>query len=354
MRFVAASLVVLHHCWTLITVPGQADFGSTFEIGAIGVDIFFVISGFLMIFITAQRKQGPVEFFVSRLLRVGPPYWVVTGAMVAMLIYAPRMFGSTRFNLAAVVTSLAFVPWPHPTDGGVNAIVEILPIMHFGWTLNYEMAFYSLFAMTLFVAPKYSCELSSVVILALVFLGLVGKSDHFAFEFYSSPIMLEFVFGMIVGKFYVNGFTIPAKNAVLLFFLAAVVVAAVSDISITRTTPLRWLLWGVPSALMFFSVISLEKRGSIAASSTLRFLGDSSYSVYLTQLFTLGGFRLMWRSLRLSGNISDTLMIGSAYVACIGVGMLFHIAVETPLVRWATSIRKKLFANRVSPDKSGS
>lgn len=112
LRFFAALLVVLCHAWQMVPVVGKGDLGSEFEGGASGVDMFFVISGFIMGYITAERPVTSTRFMLDRIARIAPPYWAITLLMALVLIFAPSVFRSASFDPATLITSLLFIPWP--------------------------------------------------------------------------------------------------------------------------------------------------------------------------------------------------------------------------------------------------
>src|SRR5229473_1548571 len=139
LRAIAALMVVWHH--SLIQVPGVAQFIALPEFGPSGVDIFFVISGFIMLVITAGKEVTPAEFIRQRVIRVVPLYWLTTLLMLGCAVVVPTAFKTLQFSPAAVAKSLLFVPYDSLSFPG-----HAWPVLVPGWTLNYEMFFYGLFA----------------------------------------------------------------------------------------------------------------------------------------------------------------------------------------------------------------
>ena len=111
--------------------------------GAAGVDIFFVVSGFIMVVTTMKRDMAPGEFLLHRIARIVPVYWVVTILLFAIVMYGFKPVGIMRMQPDWLAKSLLFIPFDR--DGRVEPIISV------GWTLNYEMFFYLLFALGLFV-----------------------------------------------------------------------------------------------------------------------------------------------------------------------------------------------------------
>lgn len=240
LRFIAAALVVMNHGWPTLPKIGRGNLGQSFYVGATGVDIFFAISGFIMIAITARKDFDRQGFFLKRMLRIAPPYWVATFIMAAILIAAPTVFTSNRWSLISFLTSLVFVAWFCP----IRHTIE--PLLQVGWTLNYEMLFYAIFAISLVLAPKKRLELSTSILFALVIFGWVYQPSHHFAQFYTSPIMLEFVIGMYIGHLYVRGSTVSFWYAIALLVFAFVMLmtAAINPVTFDAS---RVLFWGVPA-----------------------------------------------------------------------------------------------------------
>jgi peptidoglycan/LPS O-acetylase OafA/YrhL len=154
-----------------------------------GVDVFFVISGFIMWVTTARRGQ-PLEFYRHRLARIVPLYWLVTTAVVAILVVAPGAVQSGKVDVWHIVASYLFIPVVHPVTGLMQ------PVLVPGWTLNYEMFFYALFGVSLLL-PRMTRLLALIVVLgglaALGHLPVIAPAS--AAEFYTRDIVLEFALG---------------------------------------------------------------------------------------------------------------------------------------------------------------
>ena len=131
------------------------------------VDIFFVISGFIMWVTTVGRTLSPQEFLYRRLVRIVPLYWLVTAFTVLVMVVAPQAMQSSRFDLAHVVASFAFWPALHPVTG------HYAPVLIPGWTLNYEMFFYVVFAACLLLRPAHRLPAIVLVLTGCIALPLI-------------------------------------------------------------------------------------------------------------------------------------------------------------------------------------
>src|SRR5579863_980395 len=135
LRGMAAVIVVLHHIFS--TRGLEYLFLPWF--GGFGVDIFFVISGFIMWQTTAAVEIGPVEFWRRRIIRIVPLYWIFLTVLLIAASLLPSVLYTTVINPESTIKSFLFVPYYHESQK------IIAPILIPGWSLNYEMFFYFLF-----------------------------------------------------------------------------------------------------------------------------------------------------------------------------------------------------------------
>lgn len=135
----ALAVVVVHAADGAAANSGNRHFGEVASIGAAGVDVFFVISGFIMYVTACSRPITPQRFLLDRFSRIVPLYWVATFLLMAVLVVGKAPIPDIRYLLA----SLALVP------------VDPLPYLGVGWTLVYEMFFYALLAAALIWRPRH-------------------------------------------------------------------------------------------------------------------------------------------------------------------------------------------------------
>lgn len=306
LRGIAATGVVMFHV--------SAAAGTPWRIGAWGVDLFFVLSGFLMIAITDGGAR-PWLFFKDRLLRVAPLYWIATAAMVAigLIGIAPNL----ALDPARIVASFAFIPY-----GEVNARGITLPILPVGWTLNAEMLFYTIFAFILFL-PRFRMLALTLVIGGLVAAGVLLRPTGAIAAAWTHPIMLEFVAGGWLGMAWVR----PARRRLI---AALLLVALLLWISKPVGSGLSGGLAGAAVTLVVMTVLVFEQRGAgIPEWRPLRLLGDASYSIYLWQVFPLQFCFIIGARL----GLPIGLVAAIAFVAAIGGGILAYLLLERPLLK---------------------
>ncbi|WP_263142747.1 acyltransferase [Pseudomonas sp. RIT-PI-AD] len=272
LRALAAWLVVCHHVMQIFfDFKAESALGRFFiEKGAIGVDIFFIISGFVIYLSTQGKDIQAGRFMLNRFMRIVPAYWLYSVLVALIILYAHPVMPSQRFDLHHFLLSLVFVPAENP--GGFG----LYPTLSVGWTLNYEMFFYLLFALSL-VAPQRYRPLAIAGALALV--STVLASQPWLSDFYRNSIVYEFLFGVCIGVCYRRGWIGQGGWAPVVLLLVALMAIYQLDSS------MRLLNWGVPSALVVIACIALEPW--FRSVRPLKMLGDCSYSVYLVHVIVL-------------------------------------------------------------------
>lgn len=284
LRGLSALAVALFH--TSVNLPGFAwpDFLGR-EFGDAGVDVFFVISGFVMLYVTHGADLTPRTFLLRRAIRIAPLYWVMNLVVVCLALFLA--VGKTdEIVFSHVLQSMLFLPHFNPASG------SIVPLLKPGFTLNYEVYFYLLFAILLLIQ-------SSGRRLAVLTLYGVAASLLFAvtdprtpmLRVYENPIILEFVAGAWLGYLYVSGYLarIDARIGLVAFVLGAVGLPVLH----IKYSEFQFLWHGAPAALMVFGALVIEARGRLPNSRIMRIVGDSSYSIYLVNAAFLSAFNLV-------------------------------------------------------------
>lgn len=327
LRGIASLLVVASHFQVQQNRYGNQDYWIDLNFGAMGVDLFFIISGFIICLITLKRATSPISFLRDRIIRVVPLYWVFTAIMIFFALTLPNLLKTAQFDLMHVLASLFFVPRYHPV-----LVHEIYPILIQGWTLNYEMFFYLLFSISLAIPKNISIK---VVIFTLALLSLIGLLSDFNNEILytiTSLHLLEFLCGIVLGVLYSKN-RIPSINtcAVLLVFGILIFLLGRSDtIEMTRV-----LAFGIPSLFLVMFGLAHEKRGSVVKCKTLKILGDSSYSLYLSHTFVLSAIGFIWSKSNLASTFYiDLLILLASIIACVVVGLLSYYILEIPITRF--------------------
>lgn len=291
--------------------------GYAFAIGAAGVDVFFVISGFIMWVIVERRPVSPGRFLQERIRRIVPVYWLATGVMVAGAVAG--LFPNLVLTAEHVVASLFFVPVRSPSSDG------IWPVLVQGWTLNYEIFFYAIFAACLFLPARIRLSALATVFLLLVSLGFAVDSDNPLFVTYTRPIILEFVVGMLIGRLWLAGY-VPGRAWALALIGAALAGFAVIGI---LTLPFDEASCGPLASALVFGVVALERRGGIAPFKIPALLGAASYSIYLWHTFAIS---VAAKAGIAFGLPPAVIFIGSAG-AGLAAGLCAYALIERPLLQ---------------------
>ena len=321
LRGIAALMVVWFHAADQL--PGvNALIPNTF--GNSGVDLFFVISGFIMVVTTQGATISPFEFMRRRIIRVVPLYWMLTVAMVGAALMAPSLFRTLIVTPLALVESLLFIP--HYSN---SFPAMAWPLLVPGWTLNFEMFFYLVFALALALPARWRLAALAAVFASLVVAGVaLGPFDNAAATVYTSLIMLEFVSGAVIGTWWLRRRADPPRVA-----SALMIVAGFALLLVRNAAPLGTWTQMIGAVLVVSGALNAAFAGW--RMPVLRALGDSSYSLYLTHIFALGGLRVVW--LHTAGASIDAKSITgfmlTSLIACALLGYACWRWVETPVTR---------------------
>jgi exopolysaccharide production protein ExoZ len=297
-----------------------------------GVDIFFVISGFIML--VTSRKMSPRQFAVRRIIRIVPMYWLITLSFAAMVWIQPVFFPRTVQNLEYLVKSLLFIPFVNAGYDG-----NTLPLLAPGWTLNFEMYFYAIFAIILFAKPRYRLLLNGLVFIGLLLTReFTDLSNNTVIAFYTRPQIFEFWCGMLIGEAYLKRILQIRPSlcfaAVAIGFLALLfnwhVVSPITDP--WSDTTLAYL---IPAALIVLGTVAYESTvRSDKPKRLLTLLGDASYSIYLCHPLLLGAVRAFWRWLfgSAEGEAMAFIYASISMMIAITGGVVVYWALERPML----------------------
>ena len=277
LRFIAAFMVVLTHTTFMIgeRFHGIGDQGAWRE-GNAGVDIFFVISGFVMAISSAPLRDHPHaarEFTIRRLMRIVPLYWVATTLKLVAVLLIPAMTLHSVFNPSHVVASYLFLPW-HNAEG------EIKPLVGVGWTLTFEMFFYALFAASL-ACRRDPLRFTLPILAILAFLSFFKDESGGAWQVYLDPILLEFGLGVVAARIITRGFNVDPRIGLVVVGIGFACFFIPSSLFGSQ----RALGWGVPAFFIVLCTAGMEPYLSKVLPRSVDFWGDSSYALYLFHSF---------------------------------------------------------------------
>ncbi len=303
--------------------------------GAFGVDIFFCISGFMIMFSTHKDSQ---HFLSKRLIRILPLYYLMTTGTFVLLLLFPSMFEQTKAHPAFLLKSLFFVPFD--IGGGV-----LQPLMRIGWTVNCELFFYFLFGIALRISHRFRGLFCGIFLIATVIIARLVPAPPAPLDFYGNPVMLEFIYGIIAYYAAWEGYRLyQAKKlpriclplgvlSVLGCFCWLLVMKPCVNILGFR----RPLLWGLPALLIVLCAFLTELFAKKMPSPLIR-LGDISFSFYLMHYYPV---MLLDRVVFDFSVCSLRALAGTAVAIAVSVGLALvsHALIETRLSGW---LRRRL------------
>ncbi|HVX37325.1 MAG TPA: acyltransferase [Hyphomicrobium sp.] len=333
LRFFAAISIVVFHAETyLLRMAGGARITPLIVI-PFGTDLFFVISGFLMVYVTAGKSLTFRQFIVPRIARLIPLYWLFTSLMLAILIIAPKLFHTTKLDVWHVAASYAFVPYPHPFTGLPR------PLLVWGWILNLLIPISVVYAAFLGLSVRKRVFLVGTTLGAIIVLNLFVKDRFGLVSFYGSPISLEFLFGLTIGALYLElGHMRPLyASAILVLGLAILAAGLKSHVS---EDPARVWYWGTSSACLLAGLISIEKGFGWIDFGILNNIGDASYSTILSHFFSLGFVNCIINATHLFGVVGEAGSQIFFVVSALAIGSLTYIYVERPWVNFVRRLEK--------------
>jgi len=326
LRFFAAFSVLFGH-----TVHEMHTFGGTsaapepFYFGD-GVDVFFVISGFIMYYISAGQfgvAHAQRTFLTKRLIRLVPLYWLFTALMVVAVLVVPAALAHNGLDIGHVAASFAFVPWLDST--GLTH-----PVLGLGWTLNYEMFFYLAFSFALWLKPRLGLTLLSGVFVAFLAINAWVDPHFVQLRFWTDPIILEFLFGLGIAAVLVHG-SRPPSWAPPVLMLTGVAALLLGTLLPGVDGFARPILVGVPAAMFVAGAAFGRFDVQHPVSRFLVLGGDASYALYLSHPFSINLVEMVWKRLHLS---PGPVFVAVALVAAVGASIVVHLTLERPVTRW--------------------
>ena len=324
LRAVAALLVVIYHAFDMwgLRIDATAP-GVSWGNGAAGVDIFFVVSGFVMVVSSrriASQSHAAWTFIQHRIIRIVPLYWLLTTAKLILVFSFADLALRSGLDLDYIARSYLFFP----VIDGAGHFRPLLPV---GWTLTYEFLFYLLFAFAL----ALRVDVLRVLIpgLGLFVVVALFRTDSWpAWTILFNTLVIEFIFGVILAKLTLRGWLLPGGVAACLVVAGFALILVVPE----GSENLRTLTWGLPALAIVAGAVSLEKRVAEALPRWLLALGDASYSVYLTHGFVVPVIGLVFLNFHWSSLAAEA----AAVLACLGasavVGWIVYLMVERPMM----------------------
>jgi len=328
LRGIAAMMVVFVHL-SESSFAQAAGITSGFSLGHAGVDVFFVISGFVMFVSTDGRDMAPGTFWKARAIRIIPLYYLAT----LLFLGGTAVFEGLppEFSAWEVVKTFAFIPFNNSLNG------QPVPILGVGWTLNYEVLFYVVFGLTLLLRDWYARIGVMFAVFTLLCAGRFIFSPDDAFWMRTtSPITMEFMAGILCGVWatrrdHVCRPVIGGAAIIAGFTLAAIV--AIRFPSLPRT-----IGFGVPAVMIVGGFVMIEDICRNRLLGGMHFLGDASYSIYLTHGMAIRAATYLF----VPGSLFAGMDFALLAVGAPACGVLCYMVIEKPM----TAKLKSIFSAR--------
>jgi exopolysaccharide production protein ExoZ len=337
LRSIAATLVVILHVQQAFSGKvSPAIFpqeGYLFGFGAVGVHIFFVISGFIMVVTSCQpsRPYDARRFLKRRFLRIYPIYWVC-----ALTFIGVHALMGMPYDLSPGEFFGAMLLWP------ADSPLIIGP----AWTLAYEMFFYLCFGLAMMLSLTRGLIVLTAVFLGLIIVGAFVPNKGPALHLVTNTLLLEFLAGTGIGWLAQAG-RLPLRwgphllVAGVAFFLVGISTGYDRIPSVAS--------WGIPSALVVLGLVSWERaQGASPIVRRLGKLGDSSYVLYLSHILVITIAVMISNALPSALVLSPPVAALVITLVAIAVAEAIHRGVERPMLA-LLSPKRSLLPPRSKP-----
>ncbi len=350
LRGVAALIVLAAHI-----KDAELDYGGNgpllpfpLYMGVIGVDLFFLISGFVMAHVALDGQRGPsasVRFLYNRAARIFPIYWAVTLCMLALYAGKQILFSEAT-------------PFPNPVETFFLLPDDQFPLLPVGWTLVHEMFFYAVFAV--FVLWRRASLLAFLGVWAAIVMagnvtGLVAINPWTNVLF--SPLTFEFIVGALIAILVRRGTVKFALPALIGGGAAALAIAVAGAASLYPSAfadyAYRVAIFTPPFALVLYGAAALETKRGATAPRWLRSVGDASYSLYLIHVpVLLVAGKLISVSVP-DGAFDNPLLIACFLAASLGAAFALHKFIEKPALAITRKLGERLFQQKQATPAAG-
>lgn len=331
LRFIAALNVVIFHAHLLLVrklpahVYDRVD--HAFAVGASGVHIFFVISGFVMVYTSSRSQLTPGGFLKRRLIRIYPIYWVVG----ALYLLAHQLMGEPYdLSLGEIGGAALLVPGYSPLVIGP------------GWTLSYEMYFYLCFALALFAGVRNGILLLTAFYAISVAAGIWLDQGNPLIRVATNSLLIEFLAGAWLAIVFLRGGVVSRYLGYALILGSVFLFASGFWLAYERLPSI--ISWGVPAFMLVSGSLAFESQLKDGFGRQLAKLGDSSYLLYLSLVLVLD---LLIATPIHALNINETAAIILSFplsAGCVLIAAVGYRLVERPLL----GALKRLFLSRSS------
>lgn len=344
-RGIAAMLVIMHHLIANSTNHlDYVTYGNFFNFGFVGVDFFFVLSGFIITYVhfpdlMESSENRLARFFKKRFIRIYPIYWVI--AIVTVIIY----YKSTPIFMQQADLKIDFSSWRSVKflfESFLLIYNEKIRLVGVAWTLSYELLFYVIFGLGILLKFKAAKIIAFVWLLLILLFAFVFPADNEVYKFIFNVIIIEFLAGCIVAylvrkKIYLS-FKITLPLTIIVFFIlrnSFHMVGLEFDRNIYNVT-LMSLLFGL---ITYMAVRFDQLNSTFKFPFILILIGDASYSIYLSHNMFLSALTRIYAKINPAHMSTGYLALVCTIIFIITVflGILVHLFIEKKLLNFLTN-----------------
>ncbi|MFN6487928.1 MULTISPECIES: acyltransferase [unclassified Nostoc] len=355
-RGIASILVVLTHGNIILSRElHQDDLLQIFHFGWIGVDFFFVLSGFIIFYIHQSDIGKPNKlksFIFKRFIRVYPLYWSILTIKILVSLFNTNKDSISQRSAAEIIKAILLLPQD-------RSILE-RTFIGVSWTLSFEVFFYCIFALLIFKNTKISQSLILVWMIGIILnlLNLLPIGENFLLTFIFNERNLEFMLGCLAA-YTISKYQFKFATSLIYVSIFLLVVSAINtkykEFNVSGISPS--LAYGIPFTLLIIGSVYLEISKTVNIPKILIYIGDASYSIYLTHGFFLSTTSKIFTKFTDKINLSSLIPNRNIYynvsafiivLIAIAMGCVIHSYLEKPLI---TNLRKKVFSQRTETAK---
>ena len=310
-----------------------------FDLGVSGVDLFFVISGFVMVTVTRGQRGAAdsLRFIYSRVTRIYPTYWFYFFATLCVFLVVPHAVNAAQNHQVDLWRSFFLFP------------SQYLPLVTVGWSLIHELWFYEVFACLLLLPEGMRLFALLIWILVVVAANLMIVTSTLAptAQIMLHSYTLQFIIGALAALVFFGGH-FRNINSIHCWFLiglcTAILVLGYKAELLYRADLVRPVAFGLGFALLLFAFVQLERRG-YEFPKLMSLIGDSSYSLYLSHVLVLSAAGWAWAALGIQdlSPVSRVLLMGGVFVAAVLLAYVAYLLIEKPTLDVFHRLRRRLF-----------
>lgn len=354
-RGISAILVLLFHLTEIFrTRTNYVYLGGLFNQGNSGVDFFFVLSGFIIYFAHNKDIGNPKKikkYILKRFIRIYPTYWVALLIVMPIYLFITTIGDESSRNLISIIRAFTLIPLTN-----ANA-----PFIVVAWSMSFEVLFYCLFGIIIILKPKISYILLTIWIISTILFSInmqypLGLPNNYILNFLFSPFVLEFLTGCLIGYLVTCKFI--NKHGIIIMTVGIILYISIcffqqKYFTVIDLSSIRQLIYGLPFAFIIAGAAIIDIHNNSRIIMFFSFLGDASYSIYLTHYpIILILFKLAFE-IKISNYIGIFLTATFSVIFTIIFGCIFHLIIEKPIIQLFRNrlITKPAKINKSYPEK---